>query len=158
MRIGNDEEFSKDWDWFAADLEDHIGHFTSAGMRRLPRSVKDNASAAELVANFFGTVAPKSSTYFIRDDVEADAGGWKTEGARDWYLKSFAEMASKGMFSYNTQLGYSPDTKYYLVATPDRPLLLVELPPEIRKIVARTRAPISFQRTNDLPEDETLDW
>ena len=51
--IDDAEEFTRDWDWYAVDQDGYLGHFTSAGTRTLPKSVKNDWYAAELVARYF---------------------------------------------------------------------------------------------------------
>ena len=52
------EEFMRDWDWYTMDHDGYLGHFTSAGMRALPQSVKNDLDAAELIARYFFEQAP----------------------------------------------------------------------------------------------------
>jgi hypothetical protein len=40
------DEVTRDWDWFAVDASGAVGHFTTAGMRKLPSSVKADNEAA----------------------------------------------------------------------------------------------------------------
>lgn len=103
------------------------------------------------------TPAPRKNTQF-RSPAEADAGGWEKPGVRDRFLKSFTEMARKGVFSYNTEMRHGREAKYYLVAIPECPLRLDDLPPEMREVVSKTRAPLSFTTAEYIPEAATLVW
>jgi len=47
------EEFTRDWYWYTMDHDGYLGHFTRAGMRALPQSVKNDLDAAELIARYF---------------------------------------------------------------------------------------------------------
>jgi hypothetical protein len=51
----------------------------------------------------------------VRAEAEEDAGGWQKPGAREWFLKSFLQMALKNVFSYNTQMLHGSNAQYYLV-------------------------------------------
>jgi hypothetical protein len=157
MEIDEGEEFSRDWDWYAVDLDQQIGHFTTAGIRSLPSSVKRDRCATEAVGVYFQELA-RTCGYSIRTAAEADAGGWKTVAIRARYLQSFTDMAARGLFSYNTQLVYNAEAKYYLVAVPECPLRLSDLPLNIRQMVSRTRASVCFGATEYISERETLRW
>jgi hypothetical protein len=152
------EELTRDWDWYACDQEGHIGHFTTAGLRGLPRSVKEDRDALERVGRYLSEDRKKWSEYSIRAGVAADAGGWKNSVARDRYLRSFIQAARRGMFSYNTEMRRGSDAKYYLVAKPDQPLRMSDLPPDIGAILSKTQVPISFAIEEYITETETLDW
>jgi hypothetical protein len=156
--IDASDEFGRDWDWYASDKEGNIGHFTTAGLRRLPRVVKSNREAAERVIRFFASELPDSCGFTIRSGAEADAGGWSKPGTRERFLRSFIEMARKGAFSYNTEMVHGHGAKYYLVAQPECPLRLAHLPSEIRNILSRLQAPLAFSRAEYILEADTLTW
>ena len=156
--IDPEEEFTRDWDWYACDVDGHLGHFASAGLRALPHSVKMDRDTAERLARYFFDEAQDRTGYTVRPEAEADAGGWQKPGARERFLKSFIEMARKGAFSYNTQMLHGRAASYYLVAKPEIPLFVTDLPHEIADVVRRTRAPFSFATTDYVPEVATLLW
>ncbi|PYT98828.1 MAG: hypothetical protein DMG38_14260 [Acidobacteria bacterium] len=106
VEIAKDEEFTRDWDWYAFDDEGNIGHFTTAGLRALPKAVKHDKEAAERqrLARYFFEEASDSGGYSVRDGAEADAGGWQRQGA-ERYLKDFAKMGSKGIFNTTQRCG-----------------------------------------------------
>src|SRR5215472_18269940 len=112
------EEFTRDWDWCAMDHDGYLGHFTSAGMRALPQSVKNGLDAAELIARYFFEQAPARGGWSLRAEEERDCGGWEKRGV-EVYVKDFSMMASKGLFSFfNTDLVDGSQERYYLVAIP----------------------------------------
>jgi hypothetical protein len=155
--IGIQEEFSKDWDWFASGPDGTIAHFTTAGMRSLPQSVKQDQEAAfRLIAYFFGE-APKSVRYRVRLEAEKESGGWADQLARDRYLKDFVTMASAGLFSYDTEPSRNR-VDYFLVAIPEQPLRVEQLPPEIRDLVLRTQSPYVFAQTAHISSKDTIAW
>ena len=45
--IDDVEEFTRDWDWYAVDQGGYLGHFTSAGMRALPKSIKTGGGSTD---------------------------------------------------------------------------------------------------------------
>ncbi len=150
------EQLDRDWDWYASDREGMIGHFTTAGMRRLPKTIEQDRDTALRLIHYFDIEAPKSFSYVVRAGVEVDAGGWRDESVRRRYLASFVDMASAGLFSYNTFL--SGPGKYYLVAFPEKPIHIDQLPLEIRDLAIRTQSPYPFAKTTYISEEETREW
>ena len=67
-------------------------------------------------------------------------------------------MGSKGIFSYNTEMRHGHGGKYYLVAKPECPLRVTDLPPDIKAIVSRIHAPLSFETAEYVSEADTLSW
>jgi hypothetical protein len=155
-RIEESEEFSRDWDWYAVDEDGKIGHFTTAGLRPLPETVRDDRDAAEKLILHFEE-ARAFTTYMVREAAERDAGGWGSRG-RDGFMNSFAEMSKRGLFSHNTQMAHGPEAAYYLVTTPREPLTVADVPDEIRALLLRTRAPLKFGHTDYISESETIRW
>lgn len=155
-RIEESEEFSRDWDWYAVDEDGKIGHFTTAGLRPLPETVRDDRDAAEKLIQHFEEARP-FTTCTVREAAERDAGGWGSRG-RDGFIKSFAEMSKRGLFSHNTQMVHGPEAAYYLVSRPSEPLAVADVPDEIRVLLLRTRAPLKFGQAEHIPESETIKW
>ena len=135
----------------------HIGHFTSAGMRILPKSVREDRETTEIIARYFFEQAPVVGKWSVRAAAEADCGGWKQQGF-ERYIRDFALMASKGLFSFDTDLIRTEKGRYYLVAIPERILLVNDLPPDIRNLVSRIHAPFRFIDCPYIPEPTTTDW
>lgn len=157
MLIDVEEEFTRDWDWYAVDLEGSVGHFTSAGQRALPKSVKLDREMAIQSSQYFFELAPILGGWSIREQAEADCGGWKKQG-KDRYIKDFALMASKGLFSFDTEITNDPNGRYFLVAIPDRNLRISDLPLDIQRFVAQTRAPLRFAENHYIDGQETSKW
>lgn len=137
-RIDESEEFGRDWDWFAVDLDGNIGHFTIAGLRALPETILRDQDAAERLIRYFDERATTTG-FSVRATAEVDSGGWGT-GGQERFIRSFAEMSSKGLFSFNTEMIHGPDARYHLVTRPDHPLRIEDVPDEIQKVLGRTRA------------------
>jgi len=155
-RISETEEFARDWDWFAVDAAGNIGHFTTAGLRALPESVRSDREGAELLLSYFEATESKTG-FSVRPEAKTDSGGWGL-GGQERYLKSFAEMSGKGLFSYDTQMLHGPEAQYYLVTRPDRPLVMTDLPEEIRSLLARTVSSVQLDHSEYIAESETLTW
>jgi hypothetical protein len=62
------------------------------------------------------------------------------------------------MSSYNTEMRHGHDAKYYLVARPEQPLRMGDLPPDIGAMLSKTHAPLCFATAEYITEAETLDW
>ncbi|HLJ88967.1 MAG TPA: hypothetical protein VKZ53_19260 [Candidatus Angelobacter sp.] len=157
MKINEIEEFTRDWDWFAVDPEGRIAHFTTAGQRALPRSVKQDQEAALKLIDYFFQETPRGAPYTVRAEAEGGAGRWADDQARSLYLKDFVAMASAGLFSYNADI--SGATKnYFQVAFPKEPLYIDQLPSFIYGLVGRTRSPFLFSESAYIFEIDTHNW
>jgi hypothetical protein len=155
--IDSTEAATRDWDWFASDPDGAIGHFTTAGIRPLPKTVKQDRDAALRLIKYFFEEAARAVPHKVRPEAERDSGGWRDESVRSRYLKDFVKMASAGLFSYNTPVS-GRNTNYFLVAFPEQPLRADQLPPEIRDLVARTKSPYLFAKTAYISDRDTSDW
>ena len=151
------DEATRDWDWFAVDASGAVGHFTTAGMRQLPSTVKTDNEAALRLIGYFDQDAPKQFDYVVRLQSEIAAGTLKDIGDHDWYLRSFIAMASAGLFSYDTHTE-GRTTDYFLVAYPKSPLQVDQLPLEVRDLVQRTRSTCLFSESPHISEVETKSW
>lgn len=157
MIIDQQEEFTRDWDWYAVDENGHVGHFTSAGLRSLPRSMKQDQEAVESLREYFFKTAPVTGPFRVRLESESDCGGWEKQG-RERYLPDFVLMASKGLFSFDTSVRRGPSTDYFLVACPECPLTVANVPTEIRSLLLRTLSTLRFAGVNYVPSLETENW
>jgi hypothetical protein len=155
--IGNEEEFTRDWDWYAVDQDGHIGHFTSAGMRTLPESVKNDRETTEVIAQYFFEEAPILGGWSVRAEAERDCGGWEKQGF-ERYVKDFAFMATKGLFSFDTDLVHGEEGRYYLVAIPERPLHVNDLPVKIKTLMSRTAALLRLSNCPYIAGQITKPW
>lgn len=155
--INEMDEFDRDWDWFAVDTDGSIGHFTSAGQQALPKSVKRDRESALRLMEYFLKEAPKSVSYTVHPEAEKRSGGWRNEFERNRYLNSFVNMAATGLFSHDTEM-YGRDTGYFLIGVPQHPLLIHELPPEIRDLLTRTQSTCSFGQSPYIPAEDTCNW
>jgi hypothetical protein len=151
------DEVTRDWDWFAVDTSGAVGHFTTAGMRKLPSSVKADNEAALRLIEYFDQEAPKRFDYVVQVQAEIDAGALKDIRDHNWYLRSFAAMASAGLFSYDTHTE-GRMTDYFLVAYPKSPIRVDQLPSEVRDLVQRTKSTCLFSKSLHISEAETTLW
>ncbi len=156
--IDDIEEFDRDWDWFAVGHDGTIAHFTTAGIRPLPISVKSDRESALRLIEYFFEEAPKTREYVIEREGERNSG-WRSgePPSQNRYLRDFVKMAAAGLFSYDTETS-APDTRYFLVARPKNPLQIDELPPEISKLLVKSHSLQTFRHLNEILAAETLGW
>jgi hypothetical protein len=140
MEIPFDTQAGTDFDWFAVDEDELIGHFTTAGFKQLPTSVASSAEDLKLLIDYFENVAPTRGSHTVDESSLAAAlqREWKGVANEERYLRSFVSMADKGLFSFDIQSYLRPGVSYFRVALPETPLTMRELPGNIRKLVSRT--------------------
>jgi len=127
-------------DWFAVDDNGDVGHFVTAGFRRLPTSARIDAEGLEELVGYFETFL-RNGGFTLRPEFE-ESRPFESPAERARYLKSFAAMAARGLYSYDAELKVPGG--YRGVTIPQQPLKLSDLPANIRDRLARTRASISF--------------
>ena len=113
-------------------------------------------SAIELIAKYFFEQAPVRGDWSLRAGVEKDCGGWEKQGL-ERYVRNFALMATKGLFSFNTDLIHG-EGRYYLVAIPARPLRVDDLPVNIKEILSRTIASLRLKNCAYINGPTTESW
>lgn len=121
-----------------------IGHFTTAGFRKLPAVIKSDLEAAEKCIEYFDKALVRSG-YSVNYGLVDEVARFKDDKERQRYLQSFAQMAERGLFSFDTKPFGSCGGWYHLVASPWNPLRIDELPPEIAALVCRARADRPFK-------------
>lgn len=154
MEIARDLQVGRDFDWFCVDEKGHIGHFTTAGFKYLPKSVEASAENLETLTKFFMALQPQ---YGHEVDLRlADALNEPKPGPR--YLRDFVAMADRGLFSFDIESYATSGSAYFRVALPLRPLKIEDLPEPIRKILTHTvLAGRLLSTTARIPYDETLE-
>jgi hypothetical protein len=156
--ITYDEEFARDWDWYAVDSAGRIAHFTTAGLRLLPRSVKQDREAAESLIDFFERLPTGVSGWRLRKGLENDVASLKSSSSRARLEESYSRIASLGLFEFDTEPIHGSEARYFLAAIPEKPLCVTDLPDQIRVLLERTRSMVSFPETEYIPEKETKEW
>lgn len=159
MEIDLIEQDSTDFDWFGVDECGYIGHFSTAGFKRLPKTVARNREDLETVSEYFSYRASETTGYLLDSCLQIRVPDWKGEAHEGRYLESFVSMAKKGLFSFDIDTYVTDDLVYFPVAIPERPILVPDLPELIRSIVAKTflrgvrldsRRPIRYDATLDM--------
>lgn len=105
MEIRTDEVFGMDWDWFASDIDGNTGHFTTAGMR--PESMRRDKEGLDRLADYFQRHALVRGKPLLTPGLEKDRSAFK----KRVNCSSFLEMASRVLYSYNTELIYGQEAK-----------------------------------------------
>ena len=150
MRISDDEQNYKDLDWYCVDSEGRVGHFTSAGFKRIPPSVAESAEGLNLLHEFFSTLPAAPNAHELDEHLSP-------QQRSERYLHSFVEMADKGLFSFDIETYPTPKTCYFRVAIPKQPLLFAELPARVREVLGRTSLKDrSLEQCTTVPYSETL--
>ena len=81
MEIPFDKQARTDFEWFGVDEDDLIGHFTTAGFKRLPPSVAKSGEDLRTVTDYFGNVGPVRGAHTVDHPCLATAllPEWKAE-------------------------------------------------------------------------------
>jgi len=136
LHIPEDEQLYSDFDWFCVDNEGFIGHFTTAGFKRLPKSVAACREDLDSLMRYFKSAAPLREGHIVDSDLATHVPDVMSRGER--HLHSFVAMADKGLYSYDIESYLRENSVYFRVALPIRPLHVSELPSEISKILCGT--------------------
>ena len=129
-----------DFMWFAVDLNSHIAALTSAGFAAIPMVVFRSKTQYFSCLNYFESL-PKKSEFTIHKSVYN-------------LLTDWLEVASKGLFAYdwdNNSGCYEAGKPYSLLASPNSPITLSELPIEIQEYLHPIRfESLSFSKTKEI--------
>ena len=125
-----------DIDWFFTDNQE-IGCVASCG-GKLPVSIANlNDEESENLWSYICNL-PETTEYVINPlllDILEKRGSKITDN----YLKDFIFYSKRGIYSFDKTIFCDfLDLRYHLVAKPQRPLLLNELPIDIRCIIAKS--------------------
>lgn len=109
-----DEEFLEvnDLDWFASCQSGLLAHFATGGRGFVPVAVRKSISVYEEVYDYFQFIEASTDV----EVVEGNLPEFSSEVQRERYLRSFVEMAKRGLFSYDS----SGDGGYKLIVKPKR--------------------------------------
>lgn len=131
-----------------------IGHFATAGFKKLPLSVAQSAEDLASITEYFRSLNVVAD-YQVDDDLATEIPAPENRAQR--YLSSFIEMAGRGLYSFDISSYLRPDASYFRVAIPKRPLHFDELPKSICKIVSLTRLKGKLLKSSiRIPYQETL--
>lgn len=149
-----DQEFLElhDLDWFASSLDGTVLHFATGGRGFVPDFVRQSISAYEEIYDYIFSISAGCGV----EIVEKNLPGFNSDIERQRYLKSFSEMAGRGVFSYDV----FNDGGYMLIAKPVVPLKLSDLPGQVRHCVFQSAMqalsmvlPLDIERKQEKQED-----
>ncbi len=153
MRITRDEEDYKDIDWYAVDPQGAIGHFATGSKGFLPTSSCESAEDLDAVWQYLQETPPVTRPIVTKQGKrEAE----KSRISARFALESFMEHASKGVYSYDTVYLDRRLSPYYLVAAPERPIHISDVPEHIRRIIERTKCRIAFETASSIVAEDIL--
>jgi hypothetical protein len=149
-----DEQWDSDLDWFAIDRDGKIGHFTSVGWRLLPPSIASSKENLGKIFDYFDQMEIKNG-YLVCPNLQTHLAKLSID-TFDKYVRSFAEMSSRGLYSYDSY-DYSHDNRpYFRVTIPKSELRLDDLPQDIKDILENLGMnEISFAEDSVIPEELT---
>ena len=121
-----------DIDWFFI-ADDKIG-FVASAAGKLPQSVTILDEKIGIISSYFRNL-PERTTVIINDKLEEI----KNTSINENYLGDFVYMAKRGLYAFDKSLlNNFSDLTYHLVAKPQQPLSLKELPNEIFDLIKKT--------------------
>lgn len=143
MRINEIDQEVYDFDWFAVDTDGHLIHFASGG-GKLPNSVSASREDLEQLNAYFLSSSIISAPARINPNLAQTV---KNISDIHRYTESSIEYSQRGLFSFSkTELTHPhSNNSYHLVAYPEKPLSLAELPDTIAALASRTILPFSVR-------------
>ena len=122
----DDDFLQYDLDWFLSSQEGCLAHFATAGQGPIPERIKSSVEDYNFIFDYIYSLEPLSEVYVIEGNLPA----FSNDNQRSSYLRSFVEMSSKGLFSYDYEQG-----GYKLISKPKTPLKYEILPNEVKGVI-----------------------
>ncbi|MCO8314384.1 hypothetical protein [Pseudomonas mandelii] len=124
-----DEEFLEvnDLDWFASYRGGLLAHFATGGRGFVPDVVRKSISEYEEVYDYFHSITGGVEV----EVVEGNLPVFNDSVQRERYLRSFVDMAGRGLFSHDV----NDDSGYKLIAKPKKCREYCDLPVEVQRIL-----------------------
>jgi hypothetical protein len=114
-----------DIEWYAPDRHNSIAFFTTGGPGPIPRSVLRDRAEYTAVLEFFESMPAKA---------HADILVTESRNIGDW-----EKAAERGLYSFDSERGKGRAEGYYMVARPDVPVHVDDLPGWVREWLDRVR-------------------
>ncbi|HHP7425799.1 hypothetical protein [Enterobacter roggenkampii] len=131
----DDDFLQYDLDWFLSSQEGYLAHFATAGQGPIPERIKSSVEDYNFIFDYIYSLEPLSEVYVIEGNLPA----FSNDNQRSSYLRSFVEMSSKGLFSYDYEQG-----GYKLISKPKTPLKYEKLPNEVKGVIYVADREIDF--------------
>lgn len=142
------EQQTMDMDWFFTDGE-YVG-FMASGGGKLPDSVAESEEKRQILVHYFRNL-PEISEVEVSSKLDSILIKISASGADERYLEDYVLMTKKGLYSFDKSYPNQFSEPYYhLVAGPENPLKLKELPQDILDILVKTQYSISLWRFRKL--------
>ncbi|MDH2553462.1 MAG: hypothetical protein E6099_17215 [Enterobacter sp.] len=122
----DDDFLQYDLDWFLSSQEGYLAHFATADQGPIPERIKSSVEDYNFIFDYIYSLEPLSEVYVIEGNLPA----FSNDNKRSSYLRSFVEMSSKGLFSYDYEQG-----GYKLISKPKTPLKYEILPNEVKGVI-----------------------
>lgn len=122
----DDDFLQYDLDWFLSSQEGYLAHFATAGQGPIPERIKSSVEDYNFIFDYIYSLEPLSEVYVIEGNLPA----FSNDNQRSSYLRSFVEMSSKGLFSYDYEQG-----GYKLISKPKTPLKYEILPNKAKGVI-----------------------
>ncbi|HMF19985.1 MAG TPA: hypothetical protein VKE98_22455 [Gemmataceae bacterium] len=135
---------TSDFEWYAVDDKGQVALLTSAGFGAIPLQVFLDRDIYYSAREYFNSLPHRcGSKLFVNDSSN---------------LSSWRDVVHRGLFSYdwsNSAGQYTPGKPYTLIAAPQKPITLFELPTSVAEYVSPIRFHVNFEEAMDLyPEQE----
>ena len=147
MRISDLEQETLDLDWFGVDPSGAIAHFATGGKGFLPDSVIASKEELMVLSDYFKHELCASCEAQISDNVDSQVRlPDKSRESKEFYLRDYRNMAQKGLYSFDF-IDRQPvrPTGYFLVARPELPIRIANLPAGIQIILKKTRILVAIR-------------
>jgi hypothetical protein len=152
MTITAEQQMVTDFDWFCVDDDTQVAHFTTAGFKRLPPSVAGSIANQAMLLNYFEQELWANCGYSVDPELINEVND-----PNERYLKSFVQMAKRGLYSFDIETYISATTNYFRVATPTIPVSANQLPQSLRQVLEKTRwRGTPFHLLSRVPYESTL--
>ncbi|MCW1963902.1 hypothetical protein [Chryseobacterium viscerum] len=142
------EQQALDIDWFFTDGK-YIG-FVASGGGKLPKTVANSSVNNKKLLSYFKGLSTISDPIVnpLLDELLTKIFG---SGVDERYLRDFIYFTQRGLYSFDkTNLNDFIDNQYHLVATPIKPLEIIDLPPDILDILMQTKIEGDINLISDL--------
>jgi hypothetical protein len=147
----------EDVEWFAIDSEGEIAHFTSGAYGLLPKSVTQSRENLDVITDFFSTELQVTTLGEI-DDKAFSMVNLRSDSPeiRQIVFEESLEMASKGLYSYDSYDAVANSEIYFRVSLPNVPLRIDSLPPHIRRVIEVTSLKNTVFKRDRIINKETI--
>jgi hypothetical protein len=162
MRISDLEQETLDLDWFGVDPSGAIARFATGGRGFFPDSVIASKEELMVLTDYFKYELCASCEAQISNNIDSQLKGRlpdKSSKSKQTYLRDYCNIAQKGLYSFDLIDRPVRPTGYFLVARPELPIRIANLPTEIQIILKKTRILVALRdieviEKNDVAQEE----